>query len=98
MGDIIGNDRQSDDNRWDFSQCLSQKGIVYLIQECVNAFFMYSQKNPMCCSDDSFETEAVGNYSKRKNGFDWEMCKNNRISFAKIVDYKSSFFLQAGIL
>lgn len=33
----------------------------------------------------------MGNYSKRKMVFDWEMCKNVADFFAKIVDYKSSF-------
>lgn len=47
--DIIGNSIKSDDNRWDFiCQYLSQKRIVYLIQNVLMLFFMYSQKNPIC--------------------------------------------------
>ena len=48
--DIIGNSIKSDDNRWDFiCQYLSQKKrIVYLIQNVLMLFFMYSQKNPIC--------------------------------------------------
>ena len=92
--DIIGNNKGSGNNSWNFiCQYLLKNRDGLFDSECVNAFFhaFTHSESFMCLSDNSFEMKLWEIIPRQKQVFDWKTCKNVADFFAKIVDYKSSF-------